>query len=321
MDEFFVKRADSPIGGQFAWVDKAVVQVYGKEIGVYGVAMYTAIASYIHNGRPTFVKLETIAKHLDISIRMAQNVIAELIRLNLIAKRSGKLEGRLNEYILLDVATAREGYAHDDKSIPETPSYRGGGRQITTENLDEVGKSRRGNGGEVGKSRHPNIEEENKYKKKTNTAPRKAQRGDNNPSPEVIPPGKHLSIWTLIVDAIDVAYREANPDIPVPWSKRAFSALQRALASFPSWGADEWMKCIANRYASDAIIKGDPPESFIPQLKSYISGPKNQYGRAKESSSGTYGNNNVSARTQRNRDAVEQVLSEIDNGTFDRDAF
>jgi hypothetical protein len=110
-----------------------------------------------------------------------------------------------------------------------------------------------------------------------------------------------------IIDAIERHYKAANPGLAVPWSNLAFVRLKKLLASFTNWGPDEWIRCVGNRFASDGIIPGEPPESFIQHLSKYISGPLNQYGRQKGQS-----DENVSARTRRNRAALNAALDELD---------
>jgi hypothetical protein len=112
-----------------------------------------------------------------------------------------------------------------------------------------------------------------------------------------------------VVALIDALYQSHNPGIKVPWTDLAFLRLKRETERVKGWGTEQWLDCVRNRYASDGIILGELPESFIPYLSRYISGPMDRFGKAKGANSG-----NVSARTARNRSALAEVVSGIRKG-------
>jgi hypothetical protein len=112
-----------------------------------------------------------------------------------------------------------------------------------------------------------------------------------------------------IVDEIHRLYQFHNPGIKVPWTDLAFLRMKREVARVKGWTTEQWLDCVRNRYASDGIILGELPESFIPYLSRYISGPMDRYGKAKGANSG-----NVSARTARNRAALAEVVGGIRKG-------
>jgi hypothetical protein len=112
-----------------------------------------------------------------------------------------------------------------------------------------------------------------------------------------------------IIDEVHRLYQAHNPGIKVPWTDLAFLRLKREVERVKGWTTEQWLDCVRNRYASDGIILGELPESFIPYLSRYISGPMDRYGKAKGANSG-----NVSARTARNRAALSEVVSGIRKG-------
>ena len=112
-----------------------------------------------------------------------------------------------------------------------------------------------------------------------------------------------------ITDEIHRLYQFHNPGIKVPWTPLAFVRLKREVERVRGWTTAEWLTCVRNRYASDGIILGELPESFIPYLSRYISGAVDRYGKAKGANSG-----NVSARTARKRAALAEVVSGIREG-------
>lgn len=111
-----------------------------------------------------------------------------------------------------------------------------------------------------------------------------------------------------LIDAIDRAYKAANPsDVTCRWGSRPVGQLKKLLAGY-GWSVETWQKCIRNRFDSDGIIPGDPPENWIPKLAKYVSHPLNKFGNGPKE----IGNGNVSARTQRNRTNLSEVLDWID---------
>jgi hypothetical protein len=112
-----------------------------------------------------------------------------------------------------------------------------------------------------------------------------------------------------ITDEIHLLYQFHNPGVKVPWTALAFLRLKREVERVRGWTTEQWVICVRNRYASDGIILGELPESFIPYLSRYISGPMDRYGKAKGANSG-----NVSARTARNRAALAEVVHDIRQG-------
>ena len=112
-----------------------------------------------------------------------------------------------------------------------------------------------------------------------------------------------------VTDEIHRLYQFHNPGIKVPWTPLAFLRLKREIERVRGWTTEQWVVCCRNRYASDGIILGELPESFIPYLSRYVSGPVDRYGKAKGANSG-----NVSARTARNRAALDEVVGDIRKG-------
>jgi hypothetical protein len=68
-----------------------------------------------------------------------------------------------------------------------------------------------------------------------------------------------------IINAIDQAYRKANPDQSVPWTPLAFVRLKHEVERVPLT-VSEWIEAVHNRFAADAAQAGELPETFIPYL-------------------------------------------------------
>jgi hypothetical protein len=69
----------------FYIVDNAVIDKYGPQIGVYGIAVYNLIARYADsNGENAFPSLTTITKKLDISRPKAVTTLNKLVEVGLI---------------------------------------------------------------------------------------------------------------------------------------------------------------------------------------------------------------------------------------------
>lgn len=73
------------------WIKNAIIEKFGKEIGPYGIAVYSVLAMYANRGVETFVSHKKIAELLNISRRMVIIVLSKLEELKLIKrfKRNG----------------------------------------------------------------------------------------------------------------------------------------------------------------------------------------------------------------------------------------
>jgi hypothetical protein len=101
-----------------------------------------------------------------------------------------------------------------------------------------------------------------------------------------------------IIDAIDQAYREANPDQSVPWTPLAFVRLKHEVERFPLT-VSEWIEAVRNRFASDVAHAGELPETFIPYLSRHavIQNGKNNAGEFAFSCSSVLSNASIKITT------------------------
>lgn len=77
----------------FYLVDNRIIEEYGKEIGVYGIAVYNVIAKFANaDGEGAFPSYQTIADSLGVSRRKVIDAMSQLVELGLIEK-----EARLDE--------------------------------------------------------------------------------------------------------------------------------------------------------------------------------------------------------------------------------
>lgn len=73
-----------------------------------------------------------------------------------------------------------------------------------------------------------------------------------------------------IIEAIDRAYRRANPGQEVPWTQTALVRLRREMERVAAAGIEEWIEAVENRFATPGITTGELPETFIPYLSTYM---------------------------------------------------
>jgi hypothetical protein len=94
----------------------------------------------------------------------------------------------------------------------------------------------------------------------------------------------------------------------VPWTRRAFLRLKNEVERLPDITQEQWIQCVHNRFASEGVVVGQLPETFIPYLPRYISGPLDRYGKVMEAENGRY----PISRAGITRQFVATVLREID---------
>jgi len=83
--------------------------------------------------------------------------------------------------------------------------------------------------------------------------------------------------WQRIVDAISDEYQRAN-GVPCPWgNKLAFRRLDELVRGNPKWTADDWIRCVRNRFASEDISPAEAPEAFVRFLPRYVAGPLDRF--------------------------------------------
>lgn len=70
-------------------------------------------------------------------------------------------------------------------------------------------------------------------------------------------------------------------NVPVQWDGSEGKALDRVLASNPSWSVDQ-MSAMVNNYFDSEGITGARPRKWLPDLGTYAAGPLDRYGRAVE---------------------------------------
>lgn len=91
----FVRHLDK----DWFWVKNKIITKYGKEIGVYGIAIYCTLSMYAdRNTAYTFVSQKKIAKLLNIDRKTVIATIAKLQELQLLYKI--KRAGSHNIYVI-----------------------------------------------------------------------------------------------------------------------------------------------------------------------------------------------------------------------------
>lgn len=294
-------------GGWF-WINNAITREYGAILDIYARFIYTVLAQHANNSSNSCrVFLQTLADESTCGLTKVKKCIKQLEEAGLIRIESGKGRNRANTFYLLKVGrVATLDRSHGDLFTTEK------GRVAT-----DVFKTKAET--EVNKTKAEEVPAEPPSGPTTapppvggpNTPPDPPEPHLRQPSAngEVPkkPPQRAEDDRQRIVDEIHVQYQAHNPGIQVPWTPLAFLRLKREVERVKGWTIDQWVECVRNRFESDGIISGELPESFIPYLSRYISGPIDRYRNVK---GGT--NVSVNARTARNRAAVEEVLRDID---------
>jgi hypothetical protein len=284
-------------------MDNVVPKEYVPEIGVYGLAVYCVLCAHVRSSyTATFVARATIAKCLNCSLKTVDRSLAELVRVGLVACRSGKTEGVGTVYILLSPPAIPQGR----KSV-QTGEKKDVTNDTVIHQIKEGGTPKSQGGispqSQGGGTSMPSPNRKKNTSTENNTSSSPAELFDPAPGVSKEPPMRKT-----ITDEITRLWEIGNPDVKCEWVPLAFKRLKTLVESRPRWTTEQWLKCVRNRFSSDGINVGEAPEVFIPQLPKYIRSALNEYGKeAKE------GGPSGSSRGDKNRAAVDQVVGELDD--------
>jgi len=83
-------------GGNWFWLHNVIIDHYGPELGVYGIAIYAALCRYAGQEQQTWVNQRTLQEHTAASERKVRDVLRQLEAMGLIASEEQSDEhGRL----------------------------------------------------------------------------------------------------------------------------------------------------------------------------------------------------------------------------------
>jgi hypothetical protein len=320
--------------GNWFWLNNQILDLI-PQIGNAGLAVYVVLAFHANNRRNAATLYHrTIAEQSGWKVSKVKMALDLLVKAGAIQLQPASKRGQANTYYLLKLQPATPLFAAmeacsevtEDPPAPTPQGEVAGSHVVAAEEV--AGSHVVADPSHV--VTHPShvvatlINKTSlKIINKTNTSlpPAEAESltlegqipVSGNGTPPLTSEQVRLRFRAAVVELIDVAYKEANGIPPeekgkVPWGARAMNRLDIELKNYKAWALNDWQRCISNRFASDGIIPGEPPDSFIPYLKRYTSGPLNQYGSLKGAASGNIG---VNARAERNRAAGQQVDREI----------
>jgi len=101
-DNFYIETRDIK-DGDWYWIQRVVYEDYAQKIGVVGLALYNAYASYAINKGFVFPSQKTISLKLKISIPTISKYNRILEKYGLIKIKSGKRAGVNNVIYLLKI--------------------------------------------------------------------------------------------------------------------------------------------------------------------------------------------------------------------------
>ena len=248
-------------------------------MGVYGFAVFAGMLSYADwSTKQCFPSNLALAKRVGCSERQVRIELAKLEDLGFIEWRAAKTKNIKGVWQL---------YPRPQKvakpSVPETEEPAQPAAMPFPDNGDlaneDMAKWHIVPGNLANDDSLYRKNENQNENQKDSHEPRDAQPAETTPPPRPDPPPTPPSIQPQLVEAIDQSWKAANPDVPVPWKGLAFARLKKLLADQPKWTIDHWLTCIRNRFASDGINPGDPPERFIADLPRFIAGPLDEFGK------------------------------------------
>jgi hypothetical protein len=321
--------------GDWCWLNNELMRSHLPHLGNYGLAVYCVLAMHASNTtQRTALHQRSIAKMVGCGLRTAISALELLEAQGLIKTESGKLYGRANAYVLLKVGVCTyDATTPGQMELESAPGCIPPQEETSTPKEGEVcGSVHTGYAAECIPGMQPGAEHiEQDYLNKTtlnqtkteppaqNSAQVNGAGGDTAPPlmpAEFVPIDPFKDRDTRIdrrpiIDAIDKAYKRKNPGVKVPWSTRAFLRLKNEVARLHLMTVDQWVACVENRFASEGVVVGELPETFIPYLARYIGGPLDRYGKVMEVG---HANGAVpNSRAQRTRQSVDTVLREIDD--------
>lgn len=126
----------------------------------------------------------------------------------------------------------------------------------------------------------------------------------NPPKPEQVLPkdSRHKRVQCLLMNA----YREQT-GAQCPWDGSDAKQLKSFLDSLPDWSDSQISQCLGNMYDSTGFAKSTRPRGYLPTLSKYLSGPLDEFGKAKRE---TYVNKGKQ-RQDASNDAIGAALARI----------
>ena len=100
------------------------------------------------------------------------------------------------------------------------------------------------------------------------SAPKKKSKTDRP-----LPDPRHNAVFQEIA----LCY-EARNSLKVPWSSAHGKALNRLLASLPSWPVENLLHCVRSRFESE-VNHSDDPIVWLHNLASYVGGRLDKFGK------------------------------------------
>lgn len=104
-----IEVADRRKHGYFT-IDNVLLDVYGKELGPYGIAVYAALARFANRDEECWPSYATIAERTGVSRSQIIRMLAKLVELKIVAvtpRYNEKGEQTSNLYMLLDIVGDR----------------------------------------------------------------------------------------------------------------------------------------------------------------------------------------------------------------------
>lgn len=104
-----------------------------------------------------------------------------------------------------------------------------------------------------------------------------AAPGRPSPSPPEGPPPRQTDPrFRLVVEAIRKSWPEG---VPFSFDAAEGKALNDLLVRRPNWSADQLVKCVTVRFASEGVNPAEAPRSWLRALTDYASGPRDRFNR------------------------------------------
>jgi hypothetical protein len=234
-------------GDNWFWIDNAMIDELGAQLGPYGLAVYACVARHVNQQTQScYIGAPKIASKIGTSVRQVRAEIKKLERLRLIQKteRTGR-----SSIICLTTPAGYAGVRND------TPLHH---MQPPLQDMQDT------------PAPYAHIT------RLTNNTPLTTK-----PSAPKKPSAAVDDRHSAIRDHIQKRYTEAEPLLnPAPWDGQDGKALNKLLKSNPGWTIEQITTLVDNRFLSLKGAVGDRAYLWLPKLSSYTE-PLDEYGKPK----------------------------------------
>lgn len=243
---------------KFIQIDHELFEAYAGKLTPSAFMVYCALKKFAdyHTGE-CYPKLDTLCVLLGTGISTIQRGLKELCDCGLVEKKSGQMEGKPNEYLILEYPVG----GCSSMTSRVVKNDQGGCSLVNSPNKEEL-EPLNENQLTLSSPSAPNGDR-SKKKRKTDSDPR------------------HFPFR----QKLEKYWNYLNPDQgEYYWTAADAKHLKFFLEKWPSMDLDKFHDWLWNRSQSESIIRSQVPYQFLSSLNIYADGTLNKFGKPEEES-------------------------------------